>query len=191
MNRLLLPADSAVQIVLAAALVALCAQFSFPIPGTEIPQTGQTVAVLVCGALLGARLGAAALALYLLAGVVGLPVYSDGGSGWSALTGGSAGYFAGFVLAAAAMGMLHNNLQSRKNALWMLYSLGFMLLGHLIILLGGWLWLSIDAGWSGAYRSGVQPFYYGGLVKSVLATAIIALTWQIPMKWRLRALPKG
>ena len=89
------------------------------------------------------------------------------------------------------MGVLHKNLQSRKNALWMLYSLGFMLLGHLIILLGGWLWLSIDAGLSGAYRSGVQPFYYGGLVKSVLATAIIALTWQIPVKWRLRALPKG
>ena len=191
MNRLQLPADQVVPIVLAAVLVALCAQFSFPIPGTDIPQTGQTVAVLVCGALLGARLGALALILYLLAGLLGLPVYSEGGSGWTALTGGSAGYFAGFVLAAAAMGVLHVNLQRKKKALRVLYSLGFMLAGHLLILLCGWLWLSIDAGWSGAYRSGVQPFYYGGLVKSVLATIVVALSWQLPLKWRLRALPKG
>lgn len=83
--------------LLGAAAIAVGAWFSLSVPGTEVPQTGQFIAVLVCGALLAMRGGALAVAFYLLLGALGLPIYSDGGAGWGVLFGGKAGYFAGFV----------------------------------------------------------------------------------------------
>ena len=64
-------------IVIAASLfVALCARVSVPLPFTPVPLTLQNFGVLAVGLLLGSRRGFAALALYLLEGAVGLPVFS-------------------------------------------------------------------------------------------------------------------
>ncbi len=177
--------EQTVLIVLAAIFVALSAQFSFPIPGTPIPQTGQTVAVLICGALLGPGRGGLAIMLYLLMGAAGLPVFSEGGSGWAVLTGVSAGYFAGFVLAAVFLGMAARRRQIRYGMQGLLVCVLFMMAGHLLILLAGWGWMALELGPFPAYESGVQPFYYGGFVKSVIAAVVVVLSWQAPVKWRL------
>src|SRR3954467_8614038 len=90
----------------AALLTALCAQVSIPVPGSPVPITGQTFAVLLCGAALGANRGAAAMGLYLLLGVVGLPVYADADSGVHVVWGATGGYLVGFVIAGYVVGRL-------------------------------------------------------------------------------------
>lgn len=154
---------------LAASLIAVLAQLSFPLPGTDIPQTAQTIAVLLAGSLLGPMRGTAAVLLYLFAGVIGLPVYSDGASGWETLSGGSAGYFLGFMLAAALCGVLRQ--ASKRDVLWLL-SL-HMLAAHVVILALGWLWLTFSMGAIDAFFTGVAPFIYGGVVKSVLCALVV------------------
>lgn len=161
---------------LAAALIAVSAQLSFPLPGTDIPQTAQTIAVLLAGSLLGPVRGSIAVLLYLLAGLVGLPVYSDGASGWATLFGGSAGYFLGFVLAAVLCGVLRK--VSKRDVLWLL-SL-HMLAAHLVILALGWLWLALSMGAIDAFFTGVAPFIYGGVVKSVLCALIVLVVSAMP-----------
>lgn len=171
-------------LLIAAAVVALGAWLSFPIPGTDIPQTGQTVAVLALGGLLGARLGTASVLLYLLLGALGLPIYSDGGSGWSVLFGSSVGYFFGFVVAAGLMGALC----ARTPAQWVgkiSVLVAAMALGHGVILLCGFIGLSLNTDPMTAWQQGVQPFLYGGLVKSVIATMLILMVE--PIKPQLKA----
>jgi biotin transport system substrate-specific component len=63
-------------------LVALSAQVTFHLPGTPVPISGQTFAVLLVGSAYGATRGVATIALYLAVGIVGLPVFSSGTSGW-------------------------------------------------------------------------------------------------------------
>ena len=93
-------------IVLGAALVSLAAQISIALPFTPVPITGQTFAVCLVGASLGAIRGTASLSLYVLAGIAGAPIYADGDHGWAQITGATGGYLLGFVLAAAVTGWL-------------------------------------------------------------------------------------
>src|ERR687896_1318453 len=88
------------------AFVALAAQVSISLPFTPVPITGQTFAVVLVGASLGAALGFASLLLYLLVGIAGAPVYADQGHGWETITSASGGYIVGFILAAAVTGWL-------------------------------------------------------------------------------------
>src|ERR687885_66593 len=99
-------ARDAALVVAAAALTALCAQISFYLPGNPVPVTLQTFAVLLSGAALGANRGAAALGLYVLLGVVGLPVYADGKHGMDIITGVTGGYLVGFLIAGYVVGRL-------------------------------------------------------------------------------------
>ena len=87
-----------------AGLTALCAQIAIPVPGSPVPITGQTFAVCLVSAALGLRRGVASMSLYLVLGLIGLPVYSDASSGMHVVLGATGGYLVGFVLAAAVMG---------------------------------------------------------------------------------------
>ena len=160
----------AITVLAAVLLLAVSARFSVPIPGSPVPQSAQTLAVVVVGAVLGARMGFAALAAYLLAGAVGAPVFADGAAGAAHLVGPTSGYLLGFLVAAGVLGQLtdrgHLNSIPRAAA-WMAAAHG------LILLLGG-ARLSTTLGLSGALEAGVTPFLWGGVVKS-LAGAAIAL----------------
>ena len=167
------------QNVLLLALFCFCiflgTVFEFPIPGTSIMQTGQTIAVLCAGALLGPLLGAASVGLYILLGVMGLPVFSEGASGFAVLQGASGGYLIGFMFAAGLVGAW-GNAGLLRNPLSMLVGL---LLGHAIILVCGWLWMTVLMGSHAAYENGVAPFYLGSTMKSVLATALLLVIHRI------------
>jgi len=95
----------AVLVVAATALVAVCAHISFPLPFTPVPLTLQTFAVILVGLALGPVAGFSALALYLVEGAAGLPVFSPQGPGGIAqLLGPTGGYLFSYPLAAAAVG---------------------------------------------------------------------------------------
>ncbi|MFM7147499.1 MAG: biotin transporter BioY, partial [Actinomycetales bacterium] len=87
-------------VLVGAALVSMGAQITTP-SGGEVPGTFQTLAVLVVGALLGPVFGTASVALYVLLGGLGAPIFANGGSGFGGPT---SGYFIGFIIAALVVG---------------------------------------------------------------------------------------
>src|SRR5690606_3227678 len=99
-----------------AALVAACALLPAINVAGPVPITLQTFAVLLSGAVLGARRGFLAVLLYVVAGAAGLPIFSGGASGLAVLTGPTAGYLLGFPLAAGLCGLIVERLPRRSLA---------------------------------------------------------------------------
>ncbi len=162
-------------IVAAVVGVAVAAQFSVAVPGSPVPQSLQTLAVVLVGAWLGPRWGAVALALYVAVGAMGVPVFADGAAGAGHLTGPTVGYLAGFVAGAALMGW------------WVRTSWGWSLFGafagavvaHFVILVLGWGRLVMLMGPVEAWEGGVAPFLWGGVAKS----AVAAIAWAWLRRW--------
>jgi len=147
-----------------ALLTAISAKVAVPIPGTAIPFTFQTLAVILAGALLGARLGAASQVVYLMVGLAGLPVFFAPIAGPAYLLGPTGGYLIAYPLAAYVTGRFVSSS--------MVGNLGAMLLGVATIYAGGVSWLAVQSGWGAAISLGLFPFIAADLVKVVLALAI-------------------
>jgi biotin transport system substrate-specific component len=113
-------ADSSIDIALIAgfaALIAACALLpAIQVGAGLVPITLQTFAVLLAGAVLGARRGFLAVLLYVVVGAAGLPIFSGGAAGLAVLTGPTAGYLVGFPLAAGLCGFLVERLPRHKIA---------------------------------------------------------------------------
>lgn len=136
-----------------------------------MPQTGQTLAVLIVGAVLGPLRGATAVVIYVALGALGLPVFADGDAGWDRLTGPTGGYLVGFVAGAVIAGR-----GALRIASWPRLVL-VMLAAHAAILALGFARLAVTLGAADAYARGVEPFFVGALVKSALA-ALVAWAWR-------------
>lgn len=160
-----------------ALLTALAAQITFPLPWTPVPVTGQTFAVLLTGAALGWRRGAAAQLLYVALGAVGLPFYAEGASGWEAATGATGGYLLGFVLTAALVGALAERRQDRS----VLTSVPAMLAGTALTYLCGVTWLAHSLGVDAAtaMELGLIPFVIGDAVKLAAAGLVLPAAWKL------------
>jgi biotin transport system substrate-specific component len=155
-------------------LVALLAQVRIPLPFTPVPLTGQTLAVLLVGAALGSRGGAASLALYLVAGALGLPVFTGWGSGLAHLAGPTGGYLLGFVVAAFVVGWLCERRLDRR---WRTALLPF-LAGELVIYACGLPWLAAYVGAENALAAGLWPFLPGDALKLLLAALALPAAWR-------------
>jgi biotin transport system substrate-specific component len=170
-------ARDAALVLAAAALTAGCAQISFYLPGNPVPVTGQTFAVLLTGAALGANRGAAAMLLYVLIGMVGLPVYADGKHGMDVITGASGGYLVGFLAASWVVGRLAEQRMDRTPV----RALPLFLLGSAIIYGIGVPWLAVSAGqpldW--ALSNGFVDFIPGDLVKAAVAAGLLPIAWKL------------
>lgn len=143
-----------------------------------VPVTMQTFVVLALGAAYGWRLGAATLVLYLLEGAVGLPVFSgtpEKGVGLAYMTGPTAGYLVGFVLAAAVIGYLAERGVDR-NPLKMFAA---MVLATALIYIPGLAWLAVLIGDEKAIQFGLLPFIWGDLLKAALAAAVFPAAWAL------------
>ena len=163
-------------IVAFSLLTALAAQVAIPLPGTLVPITGQTFAVLLTGALLGSRLGALAMIAYLIEGASGLPFFYAGGSGIQHLLfSPTSGYLLAYPLAAFVVGMLSERGWDRR----FLTAAAAMALGSIVILLGGWAWLARFVNPAAAFKAGVAPFLIGDLIKIALAAAVLPSGWAI------------
>lgn len=160
-----------------ALLTALLAQWQIHLPFTPVPVTGQTLGVLLAGAALGSRAGAASQGLYWMLGAIGLPFYAGGTGGWEHATGSTAGYLAGFLVAAWVVGRLAESRQDRR----LLTSIPAMLAGSAIIYAFGitWLMISLQTDLPQAIAWGFTPFAVGDLIKVVAAGALLPGIWKL------------
>lgn len=172
----------ALLVVGGSLLVAALAQVSIPLPFTPVPVTGQTFAVLLVGAALGARRGAASLALYVAQGVLGLPVFAGGASGLARLAGPTGGYLVGFVAAAYVVGFLAERGLDRR----LFTALAAFLAGEIVIYIVGVSWLAYFVGWGKALLAGLWPFLPGDALKAVLAALALPSAWTLIRDWTHR-----
>jgi biotin transport system substrate-specific component len=158
--------------LLGALLVGLAAQVALPLPGTPVPFTLQVPAVLMVGVLLGPRMGAGSLALYLALGVAGLPVFAPvGPMGAARLLGPTGGYLLAYPLAAAVAGQLGGEGRSLR-------ALGAGLLAGLAVIhVGGMAQLGLLTGsLERAWVLGSRPFLGLDLLKLVLLALLLRRT---------------
>ncbi|GAA3442123.1 biotin transporter BioY [Planomonospora venezuelensis] len=157
-----------------AALTGLAAQLSFPIPGSPVPFTGQTFAVLLVGAALGMNRAALSMAVYVLAGVAGVPWFAEGTSGF---VGATFGYLLGFV----AAGILVGRLAERGGDRTVARTVGTMVLGNLAIYAFGLPVLiavaRMDLGT--ALVTGAGQFVVTDAIKIAVAAGLLPAAWKL------------
>lgn len=170
-------------VIAGTALVAVLAQVSIPL--WPVPVTGQTLAVLLVGAGLGAVRGASSLGLYAILGLVGLPIFApqeDGShlTGLAALSAPSFGYIVGFIASAAIVGWAAERSWDRG---WYKPIITFIG-GSLVVFAFGLPWLAVSLGQLGVPNdlqsvlvAGFYPFIIGGLIKAAIAAALLPALW--------------
>ncbi len=165
-----------VSIVVAfSLLVALSAQVVIPIG--PVPITGQSFAVLLTGALLGSRLGAMAMIVYLIEGASGLPFFYQGNAGLAHLLGPTGGYLIAFPAAAFITGSFAENGWDRRFPT----AVVAMAIGSIVIMLSGWAWFAIVMQTPAlpAFQLTVLKFIPGDIIKILLAAAALPLGWKL------------
>lgn len=136
-----------------------------------VPMTMQTLVVVGLGLALGFRLGLAAICLYLIEAMIGLPVLAgtpERGIGLAYMVGPTGGYLLGFVLATALIGLM----AERGLARGIIGTTIAVLLGHVVILGSGAAWLASIGGWQMAWAAGTLPFLPGTALKSAIAVLL-------------------
>lgn len=161
-----------------ACLTGLLAQLRFYLPGTPVPLTGQTFAVLFSAILLGKWWGGISQTLYLGIGVAGMPWFAGFNSGLAYLAGPTGGYLIGFIVAAFFLGyVVDSYIKSR----YFLSMLGLMMLANFLIIYGcgllqlyGWTVLmgGSQVSITNLLMMGLVPFVVGDLVKLMIAALI-------------------
>ena len=168
---------SVLLVISAAALTALAAQWVIPLPFTPVPITGQTFAVLLTGAALGMKLGAAGQVVYVGAGALGLPVFASQTGGWEVVTGATAGYLLGFIVAAGLVGYMAERRQDRTFATMFTA----FIIGSAVIYAFGVAGLMIvtDMSLTDAVVNGVVPFVVGDVIKAAAAGLLLPAAWKL------------
>lgn len=169
-----------VALVLAGvALVALLAKVSFFIG--PVPITGQTLGVIVVGAALGARRGAAALTTYMLAGLAGAPIFAGALAGPAYVLNPAFGFIIGFIPAAFVAGWVAERAWDRKPALafagFVAASIVPFLIGvpYMAVILGTVVGAEVTVAL--VLEAGVTPFIVPGLIKAAFAALLIPAAW--------------
>ncbi|MFN3267043.1 MAG: biotin transporter BioY [Deinococcales bacterium] len=170
-------ADQVLVVAFASLLIAALAQLRIPLQ--PVPITGQTLGVFLVALTLGARLGGLAIGLYLLEAALGLPVLAGTSGGLSVLTGATAGYLFGFVLAGVVLGALADRGWTQSP--WQ--TALAMLIGTMLIYIPGLLWLSIALPSLGGklerlLGAGLYPFLLGDAIKAALVIVLLPSAWR-------------
>ena len=161
-----------------ACLTGLLAQVRFYLPGTPVPITGQTFAVLFSAILLGKWWGGISQTIYLGIGVAGVPWFAGFNSGLGYLAGPTGGYIIGFIVAAFFLGFcVDRSIKSRNYwtmfALMMFANFGIVF-GFGLLQLYGWMVLASGTTVSlwGLLMMGLIPFLVGDIIKIAIAAGI-------------------
>ncbi|MBN2020808.1 MAG: biotin transporter BioY [Sedimentisphaerales bacterium] len=161
-------------VVFGSLIVALSARIMFYLPFSPVPVTAQTFTVLVLGILLGSKRGAITMTAYLAEGYLGLPVFA-GGVGPAVLIGPTGGYLVGFVAAAFLTGRLAESGWDRR----FITTVAAMLIGDVILLTFGFVWLAILTNVKTAFIAGLIVFIPGDILKVALAGALLPTGWKM------------
>lgn len=176
-NRARAIARDVTLVVALVALTALAAQVRIPVPGLPVPVTGQTFAVLLGAAALGPFRGAAAQTLYVLVGMAGLPVFTEGSAGVEVVFGATGGYLIGFIAASVVVGALARRGMDRG----VLGTIVAFAAGSAVVYAVGVPWLAAVAGMSlgEALMAGAVIFLIGDAIKAVLAGVALPTAWRL------------
>jgi biotin transport system substrate-specific component len=150
----------------------LWASAKVQVPMWPVPMTMQSFVVLVIGMAYGARLGAATVALYLVEGAAGLPVFAgtpERGIGLAYMMGPTGGFLVGFLIVAWLMGWLAERGWDRT----LPRTVAALAVGTVLLFVPGVVWLAVLIGWSKAIAAGLTPFLAGSVVKLAVAAALL------------------
>jgi len=167
-NARLLP----MMILAIAGTILLTVSAKVQVPFWPVPMTMQTFVAILIGVAYGWRLGAATVALYLLEGMFGLPIFAgtpERGIGLAYMTGPTGGYLIGFLLAAYVAGWLTERGWAESPLKLIL----LFLVGHVVIFVPGLAWLATLIGAEKTVASGLLPFLPGTIVKSLLGAGVV------------------
>ena len=161
-----------------AGLTALAAQVSVALPPYGIPITMQTLAVMLCALTLGGRLGMASMLVYVLVGLVGLPIFAHGAGGLSHVWGATGGYLLGFVAAQPIVALIARGRGERRRG--PLAVCLAVLAGHAVVFALGVTWLKLwgeaalsgQIAWAGAWFWGCAVFLPGMFAKTGIAAVL-------------------
>ena len=159
-----------------AGVTALGAQIAIHVPGSPVPVTAQTLAVVLAGSALGMRRGLLSQLVYVVLGLF-LPIYAGHVSGWSVVAGANGGYLVGFILAAGIVGWAAERGGDRRAQL----ALITFALGQLAVFGIGVPWLKVATGmsWGTAVHEGFEIFILGGIIKAIVAALATPTAWKL------------
>lgn len=160
--------------------LALMAQISFPIPGSPVPFTGQTLGVLLLGTAYGASLGFSTMAFYLLMGILGAPVFAAGSHGLEKIAGATGGYLVGMLISTLVLGALAGRKWDQK----IKTVIPTMIIGNSIVFTFGLIWLHqyTSQSWAWTFEKGFTPFILGELLKIAIASTALPIVWRFVSK---------
>ena len=160
--------------------LAAMAQISFPIPGSPVPFTGQTLGVLLLGTAYGASLGFSTVAFYLLMGIAGAPIFASGSHGFEKIAGATGGYLVGMLIASLVLGALAGRKWDQK----IKTVIPTMIIGNVIIFTAGLIWLHQYTGqsWSWTVDKGLTPFILAEFIKIAIASTALPAVWRLVAK---------
>ncbi len=155
------------QVLLASLVVAFGAQVRIYLPGTEVPMTLQSMAVLLVGLTLPRWRAASAMAVYLACGVAGLPVLAVGSAG---LFGSTGGFLVGFIVAAWLIAVIRGNGDARYARLLLAGGVGLS-----VLFLLGTIWRLPWYNWHvlTTMTTGIVPFVPKAVVQIFLAATLV------------------
>jgi biotin transport system substrate-specific component len=157
-----------------AGFIGLLSQWSIPLPGTPVPLTLGTFAVLLTGASLGGLRALLSVGTYLVAGGLGVNWFAGHKDGWGGAT---FGYVIGFVIAATIVGWLAQRGGDRTVA----KTVVTMVLGNLVIYAVGVSWLMNATGMDlqAGLTAGMTPFLIGDGIKIAAAAGLLPAAWSL------------
>lgn len=156
------------------AFLVVMSQIAVPLPFTPVPISLATGAVVLLGAGLGPKLGAASALLYLLAGAAGAPIFAEQGAGWAFA---SFGYVIGYVPAAIIAGLFARRAADRS--LWKTAALAGAATIAAYLVGVPWLMAFLGVDLATGLALGVLPFLVGDAVKMVAAALLLPGAWKI------------
>ncbi len=156
-----------------AAVICVLGPISMAIPISPVPISLASMAVYLAVTVLGMKLGTLSCLIYLLLGLVGVPVFSGGSAGAAKLFGPTGGYLVGYLFLALIAGAFVGRYTENKWKSIAFAALG-MVLGTMVLYALGTAWLAYSAGmdFQAALWAGVIPFIPGDLVKMVIAVLL-------------------
>ncbi|MFC1925163.1 biotin transporter BioY [Chloroflexota bacterium] len=175
-----------------AGLTGLMAQVKVAIPGSPVPVTGQTFAVLLCAVMLGKWYGGLSQVFYVGIGICGVPLFTGWSGGWAYFTGVTGGYMVGFILAALFLGYFTDKFVNSRRFVPML---GLMLFANFVLIHGvGLLWMNHFhyEMWLGTSSTlGFGPYEGRGLLSLLMIGTIPFIVGDIAKAIAAAALTKG